>query len=227
MESKGIVLLVEDNPGLNAANARALGLSGYEVYAVLTLAEAQEQLAKVNPDVILLDVMMPDGDGFEFCDAIRHKTSAHIIFLTAKVMYADRIRGLYSGGDDYITKPFHPEELMARIAAAMRRRSMDKTPTKMITKGSLTLDVISAQAFVDGRDLILTQKEFALLLLLVQNEDTTISAEQIYESVWRQPLNKDKNALQTAFSKLRGKLEQTGYDIISHRGKGYEFRKKQ
>ena len=225
MTNKGVVLLVEDNAKLNIANSRALELSGYEVHTALTLTEAKAQLARIDPDVILLDVMMPDGDGFDFCDAIRGETNAHIIFLTAKVEHSDRVRGLHTGGDDYITKPFHPEELMARIAAAMRRRGMDKTPAKTIEKGSITLDIIAAQAFVNNADLNLTPKEFALLLMLVQNEGSTMSAEYIYESVWKAPLIGDNNALKTAISKLRSKIEATGFDITSHRGRGYVFQK--
>ena len=222
---KGLVLLVEDNEKLNIANARALKLSGYEVHNATTLAEARTRLSMIEPDVILLDVMLPDGDGFDFCDAIRSQTNAHIIFLTAKAEHEDRVRGLNTGGDDYITKPFHPEELIARIAAAMRRRGMGKIPAKTIEKGGLTLDIIAAQAFVDSRDLNLTPKEFALLLMLVQNEDVTMSAEQIYESVWKAPLIGDNNALKTAISKLRSKIEATDFDISSHRGKGYVFQK--
>ena len=226
MTSNGIVLLVEDNEKLNTANSRALSLGGYEVHTAITLAEARKRLADgIEPDVILLDIMLPDGDGFDFCNAIRGETNAHIIFLTALAQHTDRVRGLHTGGDDYITKPFHPEELMARIVAAMRRRGIDKTSVKTIEKGCLTLDIISAQAFAQGSDLNLTPKEFALLLMLVQNEGSTMSAEYIYESVWKAPLIGDNNALKTAISKLRSKIEATGFDITSHRGRGYVFQK--
>lgn len=127
MEHKGTVLLVEDNAELNANNTRALHMLSYDAHSALTLAEARNWLAKREPDVILLDVMLPDGDGIDFCAEIRGAplhTAAHILFLTAKSDHADRVRGLADGGDDYITKPFHPEELLARVEAAMRRRSM-------------------------------------------------------------------------------------------------------
>lgn len=223
--SEGIVLLVEDNEKLNDANARVLRLRGYEVHTALTLAEARDNLTRNEPDVILLDVMLPDGSGFDFCAEIRDRTRAHILFLTAKTEHADRVRGLTAGGDDYIMKPFHPEELMARVAAAMRRRGMTGPSTQVLARGSLTLDVVASQAFVHGSDLLLQPKEFALLLLLVQNEGQVLGAEQVYEKIWRQPMVGDKNALQAAVYRLRKKIEHTGYDIRMVRGKGYLFEK--
>ena len=222
-----IVLLIEDNEKLNTANARALKLRGYEVHSALTLGMARTKLSQIEPDIILLDVMMPDGDGFDFCEEIRSQTQAHILFLTAKSEHTDRVRGFGAGGDDYIMKPFHPEELMARIAAAMRRRGMDRIPiqTLIITKGNLTLDIIALQAFIDGNNLNLSPKEFALLLLFAQNENITMSANYLYREVWKVPINDDKNAVQATISRLRKKIEPTGYDIYMMRGKGYTFEK--
>lgn len=138
MNAKGTVLLVEDNTELNANNARALNMRGYAVYPALTLAEARVWLGKNEADVVLLDVMLPDGDGIDFCAEIRGEplcTAAHILFLTAKTGHEDRLRGLADGGDDYITKPFHPEELLARVEAAMRRRNMSRPNNGMSNNG--------------------------------------------------------------------------------------------
>jgi DNA-binding response OmpR family regulator len=225
MENNGTVLLIEDNEALNTANSRALKLRGYEVSTALTLAEARLKLHEKEPDVILLDVMLPDGNGFDFCEEIRRKTGAHILFLTAKTEHEDRVQGFLTGGDDYIIKPFHPEELMARIAAAMRRRSMDKVSAQMLTKGKLTLDIIAGHALIDGVDLSLQPKEFALLLLFAQNENKILSAETIYEKIWGLSMTGDKNAVQAAISRLRKKIEPTGYDIFVTRAKGYTFEK--
>lgn len=223
MNSEGIVLLVEDNEELNTANSRVLKLRGYEVLTALTLREAREQLVRTEPDVILLDVMLPDGDGFSFCEEIREQTSAHILFLTAKVGHEDMVRGLTGGGDDYISKPFHPEELLARVSAAMRRRKMDRPPVQTLVKGDLTLDIVASQAFLNTVNLSLTPKEFCLLLLLMQKEGKAVCAEVLYEKVWKAPLLGDKNAIQAAVSKLRQKLEPSGYTIHSQRGQGYIF----
>jgi len=224
LENQGTILLVEDNVDLNNANRRTLELRHYSVHAAFTLAQARECLNQTEPDIILLDVMLPDGDGFEFCNEIRGKTQAHILFLTAKTEHEDMVRGLTTGGDDYITKPFHAEELLARVKAVMRRRKMD-IPLKRITRGRLSIDFVSDQAFVDGKDLLLSQKEFSILCLLVQNEGNVLGAEHIYESVWGQPIGNDKNAVQVAISRLRGKIKPAGYGISVIRGSGYVFRK--
>jgi len=223
MSNNGLILLVEDNADLNESNSRVLTRRGYEVQSALTLAEARAQLAEIEPDIILLDVELPDGNGIEFCEEIRDKTAAHILFLTSKTEHENMVLGLKFGGDDYITKPFHLDELLARIDAAMRRRMIDKKPVQMITKGTLTLDIMATQAFIGGEDLALTPKEFSLLLLLVQNEGKVLSAEFVYEKTWNQPLNGDKNSLKSIFSRLRPKIEPAGYIIQSLRGQGYMF----
>ena len=223
MASKGIILLIEDNEKLNDANSRAIKLRGYETLTAAALAEAREILSLSEPDVILLDVMLPDGDGFDFCEEIRGKTKAHILFLTAKTEHADKVRGLTAGGDDYIMKPFHPEELLARIASVMRRRAMDNQSVKTLSIGNLALDIVAAQAFVNGADLVLSQREFALLLLFAQNENETMSAETLYEKAWGTTMANDKNTLQATISKLRKKIKSSGYDVVAFRGQGYVF----
>lgn len=226
MEHKGNILLVEDNQDLNIANSRALKLRGYAVQAVRTIAQAQECLATQKPDVILLDVMLPDGDGFAFCEEARAVTSAHILFLTAKTKHEDMMLGLSAGGDDYITKPFHPEELLMRIEIAMRRRNMDKTSEVQITKGAIMLDIASSQAFISGTNLALTPKEFSLLFLLVQRNGKMLSKDLLYEEVWKQPMAGDGKALWQQISRLKRKLEGASggaVSIFAIRGKGYSL----
>jgi len=217
------VLLVEDNDKLNDANSRALELRGYEVYTALTLEKARQHLLWLEPDVILLDVMLPDGNGFDFCKEIREATTAHILFLTAKTSHEDMVRGMRSGGDAYITKPFHPEEMLVKVEAAMRRRRTEGI--SIIKKGSLALNILAMQAFDNGNSLRLTPIEFSLLLLFVKNEGHPLSAEYIYETVWKVPIVKNKNALQTAISKLRRKIESTGCIITAQRDHGYTFQR--
>ena len=158
------VLLVEDNVRLNEINLRALVLSGYEVLTALCLAEARELLLNNKPDVILLDVMLPDGDGIAFCEEIREKTDANILFLTSRTEYEDRLKGLEVGGDDYITKPYKLDEMLLRVKAAMRRRGMTPSPQTGITLGRLTLDTLTQIASLHGEDLLLSQKEFSLFI---------------------------------------------------------------
>ena len=221
--SRGTIFLIEDNEDLNQSNRRALCMRGYRVESFCTLAAAKKQLSLLSPDIILLDVMLPDGDGFAFCREIRSHTAAHILFLTAKTQHKDMVRGLSDGGDDYITKPFRLEELLVRVDAAMRRQTIAKKPLKTVQKGALVLDVAASQGFFHGASLGLTPKEFALLFLLMQEEGRLLSAHKLYESVWKAPLMEDKNAVQTALSKLRQKLESTGYTIAMLRNQGYMF----
>ncbi len=220
MSDKGLILLIEDNEELNVVNSRALKLREYQVLTAKSLEEARIQLRWHKPDIILLDVMLPDGNGYDFCSEIRNQTDSHIIFLTARVEHEDVIHGLSVGADDYITKPFHPEELLSRIGAVMRRRDIDKGKYQVIRKGTLTLDRVSLQAKIEDKDLMLSPKEFALLLLLMQHSGEVISTEELYEKVWGKFSGESKNAVQTTVSRLRKKLLGT-CDITMMRGKGY------
>lgn len=224
MLSNGIVLVVEDSEKLNTANARALKMRGYDVHTALTLAEARENLSQAEPDIILLDVMLPDGDGFEFCEEIKGKTQARVIFLTAKTDVEDRVHGLEIGGDDYIVKPFHPREMLARVDAAMRRQR-EKISVKKIEKGNLSLDIVASRAYASGTDLLLTPKEFALLHLLIKNEGKLMSAETLYKEVWGQDMGGDDRTLRPHVSKLRDKMEanKCNYTVNMVYGKGYCF----
>jgi DNA-binding response OmpR family regulator len=216
-------LLVEDNIALNEGNRRSLEAAGYDVMAAHTVKEARECLTRRKPDVILLDILLPDGSGIDFCAEIRPETNAHIIFLTSRGEHEDQLRGMSLGGDDYITKPFKLDIMLARVSAAMRRRRMDAAAVKTIVKGSLRLEIISGRAYVDGVDLLLQPKEFSMLRLFAENENRLLSAEEIYEKAWRMPMIDNKTAIQTAISRLRKKMESTDYTITVIYAKGYVF----
>ena len=215
------ILLVEDNAGLSDATSRILMRSGYTVSVAENLARAREQLAETDPDVILLDVMLPDGDGFEFCREIRDRTRAHIIFITAKSEHKDMLRGLTGGGDAYITKPFHASEMLAKIGAAVRRRNFERDSERSHTLGVLTLDCVSARAYVGGEDLLLKPKEFSLLHLFVLHENQALSAEYIYETVWKEPMHGGTGTLRYHISNLRKKISDSGYTIMAVKGGSY------
>lgn len=224
----GTILLVEDNLELNEINRRALELDNHIVLTAHTLAEAGARLENSRPDVILLDVMLPDGDGMEFCEEIRDKTDAHILFLTSKTQHEDHLRGLGAGGDDYIVKPYQMDVLLARVAAVLRRREMQKSrpQTGLVECGRLALNTAASRAYWKGDDLKLTQKEFALLLLLVQNRGTPLAKTYLYETVWNQPLIADGNALFTHMSRLKKRLEQASggaATLFTSRGEGYSL----
>jgi DNA-binding response OmpR family regulator len=216
------ILLVEDNEKILSGNTWMFERQGYEIAAALTLAEARALLRERRPDVIVLDIMLPDGSGLDFTRELREGESADtpVLLLTGLTTKEDIVRGLMSGGDDYLTKPFDFPELLARVEALLRRSA--RVP-KTLAKGPLTIDIIAMRAYIEGDDLNLTPKECALLLLLAQNEEKTLGAEDVYKSVWGQSLNSDRNALRTAASKLRKKIEPAGYTIAATRGMGYSF----
>lgn len=218
------ILLVEDNAKILRGNRRMLEWEGYEVSAAMTLDEARAQLTEEFPDVIVLDIMLPDGSGLDFIRELRKSTRAGIpvLMLTGLTTQEDIQRGLKSGGDDYLTKPYNFEILLARVEALLRRS--ERVPDR-IAKGRLTLDMAASVASLDDVDLLLTQKEFALLLIFVQNLERFIDGEYLYEKVWKQPLTNDNNALKSSIKRLRSKINGSGWQITWSRGEGYCFEK--
>ena len=227
IEKKNIdkrILLVEDNEKIMQGNKRMLEWEGYTIDTAVTLAEAYTKLRENLPDCIVLDIMLPDGSGLDFMRALRESTNAGIpiLLLTGLNAQEDILRGLKSGGDDYLTKPYDFPILLARIEALLRRSG--RVPER-ITKGRLTLDVPSGIALLDEADLLLAKKEFALLLIFVQNPERMIDGEYLYEKVWNQPMSGDANALKSTIKRLRGKIEGSGWQIEWSRGEGYCFEK--
>ena len=216
------VMLIEDNEKLNIVNTRALKAEGYQVQVAACLKDARDLLKVNDPEVILLDIMLPDGDGLVFCDEIRSRTKAHIILLTAKREHETLIQGFSLGADDYIKKPYKLDELLGRVASAMRRHEMNKNE-QYVFMGNLTLDTIAMEGMVDGKPLGLAPKEFALLQMFIRNEDVILEPEYLYNKVWLAPLNGDKAALKIAVSKLRRKLARADCKIDAVREQGYVF----
>jgi DNA-binding response OmpR family regulator len=214
------VLLVEDNEKILRGNKRMLEWEGYEVGEAMTLREARAQLEKNCPDVIVLDIMLPDGSGLDFMRQLRESNhgGVPILLLTGLTTQEDILRGLKSGGDDYLTKPYDFSILLARVEALLRRSQ--RVPER-VTRGRLSMDVTANAATLDGRDLLLTQKEFSLLLVFTQNPGRFISGEYLYEKVWNQPQTSDSGALKTAITRLRTKIAGSGWRIESARGEGY------
>jgi len=203
-------------------NKPLLEAKGFTVRPAMTLREAREAIELEMPELVILDIRLPDGNGLDFLRELRKTSAVPVIALTNNSEEIDIINGLSSGCDDYVPKPYTFPLLYARIEALLRRSS---SVPEVIQKSSLRLDVVSGQAFLNDGDLLLTQKEFALLLLFVQNGEKTMSAEYLYEKVWKKPIKNDKNALQVTVSKLRKKIEPSGYNIATSRGQGYKFEK--
>ncbi len=219
------ILLVEDDIDIQQVNKNMLKRrGGYTVRLAMNLAEARQKIAETAPDIIVLDITLPDGSGLDFLLELRQDLNIPVLLLSALDESGDIVRGLKAGGDDYLAKPYDNDVLLARIETLLRRTA--RFP-KTLTKGSLVLDIIAGRAFIDShgdsRDLLLTQKEFAVLLLLAQNERAVMSAAAIYENVWKQASRFDKNTLQATISNLRKKIEPSGCAINVLRNQGYAF----
>jgi DNA-binding response OmpR family regulator len=227
MNQKACVLLVEDNPRIQLANKDMLELLGYSADIALNLREARKNLSARIPDIIVLDIMLPDGSGLDFLKELRETediSDIPVLMLTALGTPDNTVKGLSCGADDYVSKPYNYNVLAARIETLLRR---SKRINGKIRKGPLELDILASRALFNGGDLQLKPKEFALLLYMVQNENNPISAELIYETIWKQPFADDSQALRTIISRLRKKLYDTGYIITFLRDGSYCFQREE
>lgn len=218
-----MILMIEDNPGVLKLNRIALERKGLKTRIAPSLEKARAELARGSINLILLDILLPDGNGLEFIPEIRQTTNAPILMLTSLRDHQDVINGLLGGADDYMTKPYRIEELYARIIAMLRREERNNGSLQAVTRGLLTLDTISGRAFLNGGDMLLSQKEFALLLVLMQNEGEVLSKEQLYEKIWNISAVGDTRVVKTHLSNVRRKLEGSGFTVTSTRGEGYTF----
>jgi len=232
------ILLIENDKDILEVNKKTLeAAGGYAVQTAIDLAAARKQINKETPDIIVLDIMLPDGNGLNFLKEFRIKNENNpqlsyipVLLLTALDESADIVRGLQAGGDDYLAKPYDNDVLLARVESLLRRAS--RVPNTL-TIGPLTLDIIAGRVFLDSpnsntnlhQDLLLTSKEFAILLLLAQNEGLILSPESIYQNVWKLPLADSTNTLHATISTLRKKIEPSGYTIKVKRDQGYRFEK--
>ncbi len=217
---RDLILLIEDNEQISYGNKRMLERRGYDVMTALTLKDARQSLYEAEPSLIVLDIMLPDGNGLDFLRELRQTSQVPVMILTGLNKVGDIVNGLTEGGDDYLTKPYDFEVLLARIEALIRRAG--QLP-KTLQKGPLTLNVILGQALLDGKDLLLTKKDFALLMLFTQNEGEVFSTDYLYEKIWKAPISGDTQAVKSAMSRLRKKLAGSGYTILPIRGEGYLF----
>lgn len=216
------ILLVEDNEQIMRGNERMLTRRGYEVISALTLTEARSAVQVQMPDLFVLDIMLPDGSGLDFMAELRRHSQVPVLLLTGLTTPEDIMRGLSQGGDDYLAKPYDFGVLLARVEALLRRA--ENVPEKLV-RDRLCLDVAADVATFDGNDLLLTQKEFVLLLIFVRNEERFISAEYLYEKAWKSPLSGDSQALKKTIHRLREKIAGSGWRIEWSRGEGYRFEK--
>jgi DNA-binding response OmpR family regulator len=219
--SDKLILLVEDNKKVQNYNRRMLEDEHFAVEVAMTLAAAWEILSDVTPDAIVLDIGMPDGSGLDFLRELRERdVRTPVLLLTGYGETRDIVAGFEAGCDDYLPKPYTFAVLLVRLRHLLRK--VEQVP-EAVSKGSLTLRIISREAYVGERNLRLTPKDFALLQFFVQSEDRLMDAATIYEKVWGQPMASDSQALSIAVSRLRKKLAGCGYTISAEYGEGYRF----
>jgi two-component system OmpR family response regulator len=220
------ILVVDDEDTILDLLSTALRFSGFRVEAAATGREALVKARDASPDLIVLDVNLPDLDGFEVCRRLREgQDDAPVIFLTARDDPADIRAGFTRGGDDYLTKPFSLEELMLRIEAILRRTKGQQTESSRLTTGDLVLDQDAHRVWRGGGEVALSPTEFRLLRYLLLNRDRVVSKTQILDHVWDYDFYGEPTAVETYISYLRRKLDdRDGRLIRTVRGVGYSLR---
>lgn len=222
---KHLILVVDDEPPIVRLVKAKLRLDGYEVITASRGDEALGILEEETPDLIVLDVMMPDMDGFETLRRIRQHSQVPVVMLTARGSDADKLQGLKSGADDYITKPFSLEELLLRVQAVLRRGRAAAPATSRLTCGDVTLDEDAMRVWRGETEVALSPTEFRLLRYLMLNRDRVVSRQQILDHVWDYDFAGDPNAVETYISYLRRKLDDRDARLIhTVRGFGYSLR---
>jgi two-component system response regulator MprA len=222
----GKVLVAEDDRSVRDSIVRALTFEGYEVSTAADGAEALLAVVETQPDVIVLDILMPNVDGLSACRRLRERGDrTPVLMLTARHEVSDRVAGLDAGADDYLVKPFALDELLARLRALLRRTSMSGDDS-VLRVSDLSLDPARRQAWRGDRELELTKTEFDLLELLLFNAGIVLTREQIYERIWGFDFETSSKSLDVYISYLRRKTEEAGESRLIHtvRGVGYTAR---
>lgn len=201
------ILIVDDDTDILNMLSEALTMAGYLVYCAKDATEGMRLLDE-SIDLLILDVMMPGLDGFEFCKKIRSKVQCPIIFLTAKVLEADLIHGLAIGGDDYLTKPFSIGELKARILANLRQSERHQSPKRTcLFLNGVEIDLKTREIWYENKRVLLTKREYEIVELLVLNTNQVFSKEQIYEKIWGLDAVGDASTVAEHVKKIRAKFQ--------------------
>jgi two-component system OmpR family response regulator len=220
------VLVVDDEPNIADVVAMALRYQGFEVETAADGTAALMAVDRFRPDLLVLDIMLPDIEGFEVADRLRGRgNDVPIIFLTARDASEDKLRGLTMGGDDYVTKPFSLEELVARVRNLLRRTGLAAPETSTLAFEDLLLDEDTHEVSRAGEPVELTATEYRLLRYLMLNPRRVLTREQILTHVWDYDFGGDARVLETYVSYLRKKLDRHGPSLIhTSRGVGYALR---
>jgi DNA-binding response OmpR family regulator len=220
------VLIVDDDRRLAAMLAEYLTGSGFRVAAAENATDGIAEIARTGPDAVVLDVMLPDMDGFEALRRIRQTSDVPVLMLTARGDETDRIVGLEIGADDYLPKPFNPRELLARLKAILRRRNAPAAAPRTLRFGRLEIDPASRSVRIDGQERALTSYQFDLLVALAENAGRTLSRDQLMDMVKGQELEAFDRSIDVHVSRIRAAIETDPKHprrIVTVRGAGYVF----
>jgi two-component system response regulator RegX3 len=222
------ILVAEDDPSIATTVEYALAAEGYDVDVVGDGAAALERATSSAYDLLVLDIALPRLSGMEICRRVRSESVVPIIMVTAKDAEVDRVLGLEAGADDYVTKPFSLAELISRVRAILRRRTLDRAPGAASVRrvGALELDLIRHRASVDGQALPLTPSEFRLLALLAEHPERAVSRREIMEHLWESSYIGDQRACDTHILNIRRKIEPDHRNpsrLVTVRGIGYQL----
>ena len=228
---KNIILVIEDEPDINKTISYNLLTEGFEPISVYNLLEADDWIQSNSPDLILLDLMLPDGSGLDFCKRIKSKDKFNnipIIILTAKDDEVDKVVGFELGADDYVTKPFSVRELILRIKAILKRKTISSHSENVDSNeskefGKLKIDADSHEVFIDNNEVILTALEFKLLKHLVDRRGRVQTRDQLLSDVWGYSAQITTRTVDTHVKRLREKLGIMGKHVETIRGVGYRF----
>ncbi|MHB1414551.1 MAG: response regulator transcription factor [Chloroflexota bacterium] len=217
------VLIVDDEPHIVDLARLYLEREGFRVEAVGNGKDALDKAASLRPALVVLDVMLPGLDGFEVCRRLRQQGDTPILMLTARNDDTDKIVGLELGADDYLTKPFNPRELAARVKAILRRYEAGQRPSSVLELGNLRLDLARREAQVAGKEVSLRTKEFDLLTAFMRNRGIVLTRDQLLEMVWGYDFLGESRTVDVHITHLRDKIAGSGVAIETVRGVGYRL----
>jgi two-component system, OmpR family, alkaline phosphatase synthesis response regulator PhoP len=219
------IVIVDDDEHIRELATLYLQKEGFEVSCAVDGTSAVERVQKTNPSLVVLDLMLPGMSGYEVCRAIRQDSNVPIIMLTARDEDVDKIVGLELGADDYLTKPFNPRELVARVKAILRRaeNSAGHGATSVVRVGKLTVDKQRREVRIDGTELPVRTKEFDLLATLAENAGIVLTREQLLDRVWGYNFYGETRTVDVHVQHVRARIAGSGVGIVTVRGVGYKL----